>query len=150
VPRTSRLLWVTSAVLLLAGAAVMLLLGRGAADDPDRLDDREFVGAADARCATTGRAIAGDRDIEVRTAAWEGMVDDLRDLPIVSSPADAAAVDRWLRDWDRWIELGRDYGDALAAGDADGARDLLERSQVPNAAMTRFAVVNGMHHCIFR
>jgi hypothetical protein len=139
---------VTSAILLLTGAGTMLLLGRDATNDPDRLGDRTYAHAADDRCEVTGRAIAADRDIEVRTAAWEDMVDDLRALPI--QPADAAAVDRWLRDWDRWIELGHDYGDAIAAGDTAGAKDILERSQVPNTAMSRFAAVNGMHHCIFR
>jgi hypothetical protein len=148
VPRTSRLLWLTSAILLLAGAAVLLLLGQGAADDPDRIGDRAFARAADERCEATGKQIADDKDIGDRTAAWEDMVDDVRRLEVAR--ADTAPVDRWLRAWDRWIELGRDYGDAMDAGDLDGAKDILERSQVPNAEMSRFAAVNGMHHCIFR
>lgn len=148
VPRTSRLLWITSAALLLTGALMMLVLDRGATDDPDRIGDRAFAKAADARCAGTREAIGKNRDIGDRTAAWETMVDDLRRLDVEG--ADAAAVDRWLRAWDRWIALGRDYGDAVGAGDRAGARDILERSQVPNRAMTRFAAVNGMYACVFR
>lgn len=124
------------------------VLDRGAADDPDRIGDRGFARAADARCAGTRQEIGKDRDIGDRTAAWETMVDDLRRLDV--EDADAPAVDRWLGAWDRWIELGRDYGDAVAAGDRAGAKAILGRSQVPNQTMTRFAAVNGMYACVFR
>jgi hypothetical protein len=148
VPRTSRLLWGTSGALLVVGAVLLLALGRGAAADVDRIDDRTYAEAADERCARTGRAIAADRDTEDRTAAWEAMVDDLRELPVAE--ADAPAVDRWLRAWDEWTELGHDYAAAKAVDDDAGARQILADSQEPNARMTRFATVNGLDRCIFR
>lgn len=158
VPRAGRRLWATSAVLLAAGALAMVLLGRGAAADPDRIGDRGFATAAGGRCAETaqvlperprpGSTAADLRSIEARTVAWEQMIDDLRDHPVAG--ADAAKVDRWLGAWDRWTALRHDYVRAVSDGDEDEAGRLLEQAQTPHAALTRFALVNGMNDCIFR
>ena len=144
---------------MLAGALVMAFLGLGErTEDPDRLGDRAFAQAADARCAETGsalgeavgRVLEGDAEvarIERITSAWERTAADLRALPV--APADAARVEQWLRTWDRWVEQGHDYAEALRTGADDEARSILDDAAVPQAALRRFAVVNGMDDCAF-
>ena len=135
----------------------MLVLGRGARD-PDRIDDRRFAAAADARCADA-RAALPERerpastpkaldDLRTRTGAWEEMVDGLRAMP--TGGTDDAAISRWLGDWDRWLALRHDYAGALERDAEEEASRVLEQAQVPHAALTRFALVNGMNACVFR
>lgn len=119
-PRGSRRLWLVSALLLGAGALVMVLMGRALPDDVGRIDDRQFASAADARCAE-----AQERGGTVDD--WTRLVAQLRDLPVAAG--DAPAVDRWLRAWDRWI-------------DEDAARDSRAHAEV-----LRFAQVNGLGRC---
>lgn len=158
VPRTSRRLWASSAVLLALGAVLMLALERAPGTDLDRIGDREFAALADARCEATGRSLpdhsgprGGDAELgrtEARTVLWDEMVRDLRALPVAG--ADTATVDRWLDEWDRWTALRHDYVTARRDGDEAEATRLLERAQVPHAAVVRFALVNGINSCIFR
>ena len=145
--------------MLLAGGLVMAFLGLGErTDDPDRLGDRSFARAADARCAATGsalgdgigRVLEGDAEvarIERITSAWEATAVDLRALPV--DPADARLVEQWLTTWDRWVGLGYEYADARRAGDDDDARAALDEAAGPQATLRRFAVVNGMDDCAF-
>jgi hypothetical protein len=136
----------------------MLLLGRGAEADPDRIGDRTFARAAGARCAETRRATperTGRRStaselraLEARTAAWEQMVDDLRELPVAG--ADTALVGAWLRSWDRWTALQHDYVVAVQEGDEAEAHRVVGAARTPHALITRFALVNGMNDCVFR
>jgi hypothetical protein len=157
VPRPSRRLWATSALLLALGAVLMLALDRSSGPDLDRVDDRRFTSAADRLCASTGRSLP-ERDatrgseaelgrIETRTVLWDEMVQDLRALPVAG--ADTAKVDRWLDEWDRWTALRQDYVTARRDGDEVEATRLLEQAQVPHAAVVRFALVNGMNSCVF-
>jgi hypothetical protein len=154
VPRSSRRLWLTSALLLGAGALLMLLLGGADEDDPDRLADRSFARVADARCAATEatdrsrlEGQAEVRRIQRITANWEATVRELRTLPV--APEDERRVEAWLATWDRWIDLGHDYADALADGDVAEAQALFDEAEPPKRALSRFAAVNGMDHCIF-
>ena len=156
---SSRGLWWTSALLLLAGALVMAFLGLAeTTEDPDRLRDRSFARAADARCAQTGSSLGPDAGrvltgadevarIERITSAWEVTAIDLRALPVLRE--DAPHVDRWLSTWDRWVTLGYDYAEALRTGDDDEARGILAEAAAPKAELRRFAVVNGMDDCAF-
>ena len=156
---TTRRLWWTSAALLLGGALVMAFLALGEpTPDPDRLGDRSFARAADARCAATGaalgegigRVLEGDAEvarIERITSAWEATAAELRALPV--DPADARRVEQWLRTWDGWVGLGHDYADALRRGSDAEARDILDEAAGPQATLRRFAVVNGMDDCAF-
>ena len=158
VPHASRQLWVISLVCLLAGGFVMLLLGRGAGDDPDRMADHAYAEAADARCADTRRSFperTGRRStaselraLEARTLAWEQMVDDLRELPVAGP--DTALVNAWLQSWDRWTALQHDYVLAVQDGDEAEATRIVEAAQTPHGLITRFALVNGMNECVFR
>lgn len=158
VPRTSRRLWATSALLLALGAVLMLWLDRATGPDLDRVTDRQFTSAADARCESTGRSLpvrgsarSGDAElgrIETRTVLWDEMVQDLRALPVAG--ADTAKVDRWLDEWDRWTALRHDYVTARRDGDEAEATRLLQQAQVPHSAIVRFALVNGMNACVFR
>lgn len=156
---STRRLWWTSAAMLLASGLVMAFLGLGErTEDPDRLGDRAFARAADARCAATGSAL-GDRigrvlegDAEVArieriTSAWEATAVDLRALPV--DPADARLVEQWLTTWDRWVDLGHEYADALRTGADDDARSILDEAEAPQATLQRFAAVNGMDDCAF-
>ena len=152
-------LWWTSAAMLLAGGLVMAFLALGEPPaDPDRLGDRSFARAADARCAATGaalgdgvgRVLEGDAEvarIERITSAWEATAAELRALPV--DPADARRVEQWLRTWDGWVDLGHDYADALRRGEGDEARTILDEAAAPQASLRRFAVVNGMDDCAF-
>lgn len=156
---SSRKLWWISAALLAAGGLVMAFLGLGErTEDPDRLGDRSFARAADARCAATGSSLGEDADrviesddevarIERITRAWEATAIDLRALPV--EPTDARRVELGLGTWDRWIRLGHDYADARRTGADDEARMILDEAAVPQAALRRFAVVNGMDDCAF-
>ena len=145
--------------MLLAGGLVMAFLGLGErTTDPDRLGDRDFARAADDRCAATGSALgdgAGDvleggaevARIERITSAWEDTAADLRALPV--APEDALRVEQWLTTWDRWVELGHDYAEALRVGSDADARSILDEAAVPQSTLRRFAVVNGMDDCAF-
>ena len=145
--------------MLLAGGLVMAFLGFGErTEDPDRLGDRAFARAADARCASTGSALGedigevleGDAEvarIERITTAWERTAVELRALPV--SPEDARRVEQWLTTWDRWVDLGHEYAEALRTGAGDEAEAILDEAAVPQATLRRFAVVNGMDDCAF-
>lgn len=157
-PQSGRSLWLTSAVLLALGGILMVYL-RTAGEEEDRIGDRHFVEMANARCAETGAAVvrpnseprdgaAETRRIDALATGWETMVADLRTLRV--RDADAPRVDRWLGAWDRWTSLGRQYADALRRGDDEAVERILRRSEAENAAMTRFALVNGMDDCLFR
>jgi hypothetical protein len=137
----------------------MVALGREPATPAERISDRSFVLAANQRCAETAEAVVEPNRRPLRGAAeveryhrlaagWEDMVSDLRLLPLAA--LDDAAVDGWLRAWDRWTSLGHDYADALAAEDEAEASRIIERSQPAKAAMTAFALTNDMPACIFR
>ncbi|HVF32820.1 MAG TPA: DUF2510 domain-containing protein [Acidimicrobiales bacterium] len=143
VPRGSRRLWMISAACLLAGGMFLLVLSRGEITDPDRLSDRTFTKAADQRCAAVDAS-----EPAALLDDWAGLVDDLRDLPVAT--VDEAAVDRWLRAWERSIDLGRDRLTAMDAGDDDAADRAVQRRQGPEATRIRFALVNGMNACLFR
>lgn len=143
VPQGSRRLWMISAACLALGAAFLLVLSRGEIVDPDRIADRTFAAAADDRCAA---AVASEHDELLDE--WTAMVDDLRDLPVLAT--DEPAVDRWLRAWDRSIDLGRERAEALEDGDEAAAGRALEQRQAPEATRVRFALVNGMNACLFR
>ena len=143
VPTASRRLWITSAACLLLGALFLLVLGRSGSPDPDRIGDRRFASAADDRCA----AVAADEREEL-IGEWGRMVDDLRALPVAD--ADTAAVDRWLRSWDRSIALTAERAEALAEGDEQEAGRLLDEREAHDATRIRFALVNGMNRCLFR
>ncbi len=136
----------------------MIALGLGGGHI-ERIADRDFVAAADERCARTDREVvqpnleplkgaAEVARIEALAGGWEAMVADLRRLPI--GRADAPSVDQWLRTWDEWTTLGHEYSAALAAGDQDRVERVLHRSERVNANMTTFATVNGMRRCAFR
>ncbi len=135
----------------------MLVLG-SADDGADRIDDRAFLASANARCVRTEQAVVnpnrrpltGDaeaRRIDALATGWEAMVVDLRALPLAAE--DAPKVDRWLRAWNEWTTHGRQYADALRAGDKSTASEILRQSQTENATMSRFAVVNGVNDCLF-
>ena len=156
---STRRLWWTSAALLVAGGLVMAFLGLGErTSDPDRLGDRAFAEAADERCAATGASL-GDGDVRVLegpeevarieriTSAWEATAVDLRALPV--APADARRVEVWLTTWDRWVDLGHEYAEALRTGDDRSADAALDAATAPQASLRRFAVVNGMDDCAF-
>ena len=152
-------MWWTSAALLLAGGLVMAFLGFSEPTaDPDRLGDRTFARAADDRCAATGselgdgvgKVLEGDAEvarIERITSAWERTAVDLRAMPV--APADARRVEQWLTTWDRWVELGHEYAEALRVGADEDARSILDEAAAPQATLRRFAVVNGMDDCAF-
>jgi hypothetical protein len=157
---SNRWLWWTSAALLLSGALVMAFLGLGERTPPDRdrLTDRSFARAADARCAAAGtllgpdagRAMKGDAEaerIERITAAWAATGDDLRALPVRRE--DAERVDGWLSTWDRWVALGAEYAGALREGADDDARAILAEASELKTSLRRFAVVNDMPGCAF-
>jgi hypothetical protein len=150
----SRRLWITSGLLVVLSGLLVVFFASGQGDDADRIGDRAFVRAANARCARTNAALEGEEDgadgarVERITDAWADTVSDLRRLPV--APPDARAVDAWFRAWDRWVALGHDYADAIEAGDSADAEVILAESAAPRSAISRFALVNDMNRCVFR
>ena len=114
-----------SVVLLFCGAWIWLISAQAGlpvpwapGDNPDRLHDRVFAEAAEARCATALAAIASiptareaatpqDRadQVESGTLDVEAMVADLRGLASkVESVAEREILFKWFADWDQYID----------------------------------------------
>jgi hypothetical protein len=158
IPWGTRRLWLVSAALLSLGAAVMVLLAGGRANDRDHLSDRSFVKAANRRCSTASDEVQAIRSSVsgISTAdrvaradgvasAWAAAVEDLRVLPVAG--ADRGKVERWLRAWEEWTALGHDYADAVDDGDDVEAEAVVRAAEGDRAALARFALVNSMAAC---
>lgn len=157
-PHTTRALWATSAILLVLGGVLLIVLRITAADTAVRVGDHRFLRLAEERCAKTEDEVIGPNRrhltgpaeaerVDMLATGWDAMVVDLRALPV--APGDEAKVDRWLGAWERSTALVHDYAGALAAKDTARGTEVLRRSARPKAEMNHFAYANGLNACVF-
>lgn len=129
-------------------------------ENPDRLDDREWVADAEARCAETrdeldwlpqarDAASLADRaaQIEASTAVLAEMTSDLA----ASAPTgeDGELVALWLKSWEVYLDDRLAHADALRAGDDRQFRVTVdpERGDGVDALLDAFADRNRMPSC---
>ena len=127
--------------------------------NPDYLDDRRWVAAAERSCAatrerlenlpdatTTTDATARAEVLDRATDLLDTMVDGLADPP-ADDRADADLVRRWVDDWRRYLVARRDYADRLRI-DPDARLLLDEKFNDPlDRVIETFADVNAMPSC---
>lgn len=134
---------------------------QAAAQHAPRIADRAFERAASSVCAryvtvfdtaTTlskepTQVQAGDF-LESIATSFDTMVAQLRAIPV--APADRAAVDQWLADWDAYDAYGHQYAAAVKTG---AERDLVTHDSARIGALRRqrngFANANSMGTCAF-
>ena len=134
---------------------------QAAAQHAPRIADRAFEKAASSVCAryvtvfdtaTTlskepTQVQAGDF-LESIATSFDAMVAQLKALPV--APADRAAVDHWLADWDAYDAYGHQYAAAVKTG---SERDLVAHDSARIGALRRerngFANANSMATCAF-
>lgn len=126
----------TIALALLLAAALVSC----GSDRPDvaPIEDRAFVAAAIARCEQGLAPLRPDlKDKTKRTPAQvavqvdkgadelEAFVETLRRLPVDGDGR--GPVDEWFADWDQYVAAGREYADALRAGDPERYQQVARR-----------------------
>ncbi|MGH9152916.1 MAG: hypothetical protein ACRD03_11070, partial [Acidimicrobiales bacterium] len=133
----------------------------GGPDIPPRsVADVGFTDRADAVCADALPRLRADRPeiredtgtpeefaarIERAADGLAGVAGDLRALPM--DAADAAEVDRWLDDWDAYVEVGRRYAERVRAGDEDATEEVESEGSRISTRIFVFARSNGMPSC---
>ena len=138
-------------------------------DNPDRLDDRAFVDAAEQRCVAADDLIAAmpsareaesaiDRadQVEAGTRHVEAMVADLRDLAsMVDSVAERDILFKWFIDWDQYIDDRWAHVERLRTADENTSdRDLafvlsaVVGGGIYTQRLDGFARVNDMDACL--
>ena len=143
-------------------------------ENPDRIDDRGFVAAADALCADlqafiagvpTARAAATPREradqVALGTREVQRLIADLREAAAgleavtgLNGPPDAELTAAWLTDWDtyaadRWAHVERLREADTATGDEDFRfllSDVAGRG-VYTERINGFARLNNMDNC---
>ena len=126
--------------------------------NPDRLEDREWVADAEARCAEARDALdrmpqardAASKDeravqIESSTAVLAEMTADLA----ASAPGgnDAELVGLWLGTWETFLNDRLAHAEALRAGEDRQFRVSVERGEGVDALLDAFADRNRMPSC---
>jgi hypothetical protein len=126
-----------------------------------RVTDSRFLSAARAACKDTARQFDTDTTLgqtpsnaqsadflENIDATFADLVRRLRALPV--SPADQAAVQAWLADWDAYVAYGHTYAAAVRKG---SDRALVQRDAASQGALRRrlraFATANHIAECRF-
>lgn len=127
-------------------------------ENPDRLEDREWVADAEARCADARDALdrlpqardAVDMDerasqIEASTAVLAEMTADLA----ASAPGggDGELVGLWLGSWETYFGDRLAHAEALRAGEDRQFRVSVERGEGVDALLDAFANRNRMPSC---
>ncbi|WP_419926812.1 hypothetical protein [Candidatus Poriferisocius sp.] len=135
--------------------ATILLFGD---ENPDRLQDREWVAGAEARCAEARDALDRlpqardavdlvDRadQIETATDVLAQMTADLA----VSTPSgdDGELLGLWLGSWDQYLGDRQVHAEALRAGEDRQFRVSVERGEGVDALLDAFADRNRMPSC---
>ncbi len=127
-------------------------------ENPDRLQDREWVADAEARCAQTrddldrlpqardavDMAERADQ-IEASTAVLTEMTEELAE----SAPEgdDGELVGLWLESWEVYLSDRLAHADALRAGEDRQFRVSVERGEGVDALLDAFADRNRMPSC---
>ncbi len=129
-------------------------------ENPDRLEDREWVAGAEARCAQARDELdelpaardaedLADRadQIEASTALLAGMVADL--AATAPGGADGELLGLWFGSWEIYLGDRRAHAEALRAGDDRRFRVSVdpERNEGVDALLDAFADRNRMPSC---
>ena len=144
--------------LLLVLVALVALPACAEDAPPATINDPAFVRRANAVCreripalrapdrkATSTTQLRGST-LDARADALAAVADELDALPI--RPADAGRVDAWLADWDRFVEVGHRYADAVAADDQEASSKIDDEAVDLSERIGRFARGNGLDDCV--
>lgn len=128
----------------------------------DRLKDRSWPSAAEARCkaALGDLSAAGLRDVRADTPQQRGeltaradvilrrMVLDLGAIPPPADAEDARIVARWLGDWDAYLQDREQWVAQLRTGNGAPMQEQAREGGEPGGkAMQDFADINSMKSC---
>lgn len=167
--RQRRKWWARGVGSLLVGALLVATLFAVRGDVPAiparTVEDTAFTDAANALCAEAMPAIrrqppqvgsddkpsadeALARRVERTATDLEAVVVDLRGLPVAD--ADRDEVDRWLADWDRFVDVGHRYAVALRTADRERYTAVAAEGDAPSRRIFAFSKANGMPECVFQ
>lgn len=167
--RRRRKWWARGVGSLVASALVVATLFTIRGDAPAiparTVDDRAYTDAANAVCAKAMPAIrrqppqAGSEDrpsadeafarrVERTASDLESVLVDLRGLPVAD--ADRDEIDRWLADWDLFIDVGHRFAAALRTGDREHYTKVGAEGDAPSRRIFAFSKANGMPECVFQ
>lgn len=148
-------------VTVMLGVAVFwiwIFSGAARRQNPDYLQDREWVERAEATCAVVqegidARSAQGDRtpeqradDIDTSSAELRGMLDDLA-APLPGPQEDRAVVEPWLADWQQLLSDRDTYATAIRVN-PDARFLTVEKFNDPlDTVIKIFADVNDMPSC---
>lgn len=127
---------------------------------PGKIEDSAAVAQADSACdraqtfieALPRAASAPSPEVRAETlslanAELRRLVRDLREIRLASAD-DQAKWDRWLDDWDTYIDNRESHTERLRSGeDARFQVAVDDEEQIITAKMDTFAVRNGMRSC---
>lgn len=127
-------------------------------ENPDRLEDREWVADAEARCSEARDELdrlpqarnavdMSDRadQIEASTAVLADMTADL--AAAVPEGEDGELVELWLGSWKTYLDDRLAHAEALRAGEDRQFRVSVERGEGVDALLDAFADRNRMPSC---
>ena len=147
-----------SPALVLGLCGALLAAGCGAELEAPRIDDSAFARRAEKICADELPPLRADLSddeprepaevapmVRDRAESLEAVVGALRDVPVQTEAQ--PDVSRWFSDWERYVEVGRRYADALEEGDPDRYSAVAEEGLEPQARISAFARVNGFKSC---
>ena len=136
----------------------VLLTGCGNGPSAPRIDDPAFAERAERICAEELPPLRADLaddeprepgevapTVEARAASLESLVRSLREVDV--RPGARGEVDAWFSDWDRYVDVGRRYADALEAGDPKVYAEVADEGLAPQARISAFARANGFKSC---
>lgn len=147
-----------SAMLAIIIFWIWVFSGAPRKQNPDYLDDRAWVEAAEATCAPVQARVderaLGDEltnveradAVDESTAELRAMLEDLSDPP-PDSEADVEVVEKWLGDWETLLE-DRDTYTAELREDPDARFITTEKFNDPiGTVIETFATTNEMPSC---
>lgn len=104
---------------------------------PDlRAPERRTTGTTEPTAATVDR-VAGE---------LAGVLEELRAIPVEKEDLDEVA--HWLADWERYIEVGHLYADAVRSGDPAEYTEVDDEAVRLARRIGRFGRRNGIDECV--
>lgn len=151
---------VAVSVVAIWGYVMFLTVFEGRDEPRERLGDESYRAAAESVCAPyrdriddLPMAIEADNPAEradlldTATDELDEMVDDLEELSPPQPDEEAEAVERWLADWDEYIQNRRDYAERFRAGIDEPFRVTARGGEQIDTKMDEFAHINFMESC---
>jgi hypothetical protein len=139
-------------------ASLLTLAACGSNKPPKTISDPAFVRQANAVCAASVPQLrAPDRKATstttLRVATLEGTAAGLAKVAaqlrkIEVRPDDAAKVDAWLDEWDRFVTVGHRYAAAVMANDQKTLSKVDDEAVAVIERIGKFARGNGIDDCV--